>query len=37
MKITEAHGNEIIAEFVQPDTYGFNIFRDGDSIEVCNP
>ena len=37
MKITESKGNEIVAQFVQPDTYDFNIFRTGDTIEVCNP
>lgn len=37
LKITESKGTEIVAAFIQPDSFNFNIFRDGDTIEVRDP
>lgn len=37
MKITDARDNEIVAKFIQPDSFNFNIFREGDTVEVSNP
>lgn len=37
LKIVESKGNEIIARFIQPDSFNFNIFRDGDTIEARDP
>ncbi len=37
MKIVKSEGNTVTARYVQPDTYNYNIFEDGDVIEVCNP
>lgn len=37
MKIVKSEGNTVTARYIQPDTYNYNIFEDGDIIEVCNP
>ncbi len=37
LKIVESKGNEIVAKFIQPDSFNFNIFRDGDTIESRDP
>lgn len=37
LKIVESKGNEIVAKFIQPDSFNFNIFRDGDIIEARDP
>lgn len=37
MKIVKSEGNIVTARYIQPDTYNYNIFEDGDIIEVCNP
>lgn len=37
MKIVKSEGNTITARYIQPDTYNYNIFEDGDTVEVCNP
>lgn len=37
MKIVESEGNTIVARFVQPDTYNYNIFEVGDIVEVSDP
>lgn len=37
MKIVKSEGNVVTARYIQPDTYNYNIFEDGDTIEVCNP
>ena len=37
MKIVKSEGNVVTARYIQPDTYNYNIFEDGDIIEVCNP
>ncbi len=37
MKIVKSEGNTVTVRYIQPDTYNYNIFEDGDTIEVCNP
>ncbi|MBO7217914.1 MAG: right-handed parallel beta-helix repeat-containing protein [Clostridia bacterium] len=37
MKIVKSEDNTVTARYIQPDTYNYNIFEDGDIIEVCDP
>ncbi len=37
MKIVESEGNTIIARYIHGDTFNYNIFEDGDEVEVCDP
>ncbi len=37
MKIVKSEGNTVVARYIQGDTYNYNIFEVGDTVEACDP